>query len=100
MSGSPPNSSQKVVLLKKSPATAVAAAFVREQNRQIKPLVELLESDQHSAGATNLSVILSSLQTMIVDMSEVEKNKMIALFATRLTSLPDSDEKKSFSFSF
>lgn len=100
MSGSPPNSSQKVVLLKKSPATAVAAAFVREQNRQIKPLVELLESDQHSAGATNLSVILSSLQTMIVDMSEVEKNKMIALFATRLTSLPDSDEKKALALAF
>jgi hypothetical protein len=100
MSGSPPNSSRKVVLLQKSPATAVAAAFVREQNRQIKPLVELLESDQHSAGATNLSVILSSLQTMIVDMSEVEKNKMIALFATRLTSLPDSDEKKALALAF
>jgi hypothetical protein len=98
MSGSP--NSRKVVLLKKSPATAVAAAFVREQNRQIKPLVELLESDQHSAGATNLLVILSSLQTMIVDMSEVEKNKMIALFATRLTSLPDSDEKKALALAF
>jgi hypothetical protein len=99
MSDSPPNS-RKVVLLKKSPATAVAASFVREQNRQIKPLVELLESDEHSAGATNLLVILSSLQTMIVDMSEVEKNKMIALFATRLTSLPESDEKKALALAF
>ena len=92
MSDSPPNS--RKVVLKKSPATAVAAAFVREQNRQTKDLVELLESDELSAGATNLTVILSGLQIMILDMSEVEKNKMIALFATRLASLDPSDEKK------
>ena len=66
MSDSPPNS-RKVVLLKKSPATAVAAAFVREQNRQIKPLVELLESDEHSAGATNL--LVSNPRVATIDSS-------------------------------
>ena len=97
MSGSPPNSSRQVVLAKKPNASA---ALIREENRQIKPLIALLESDQHSAGATNLLVILSSLQTMIVDMSKVEKDKMIALFATRLTSLPDSDEKQVLVLAF
>jgi hypothetical protein len=82
MSDSPPNSTSRrqVVLSKQlSSPRALVSALVREENRQIKPLVALLESDQHSVGATNLSVILSGLQTMIVDMSETEKNKMISL---------------------